>query len=434
MANSLATLADAQKLAEETSQGLQGLQSVVGKWSEAAGNLTQSAGNLTTTTNALHADWQDPAGQDFANAANKDASDMKAVAQAMNPTKVSQDYAQLGEQLNKVIQAINTAMKNPLALLLPPPGEVVAGFAALGKLMTAFGQNMLNSVQNAQGKWPQSGGSNSSNNGSNSNASSASNAAQAQGQGGGDQQAQQGGAAQDGGAQAGQDQQGQGAGADPGAVPGGMDPGGDPSLQGDTPMPVLPPPTTIPPVTPLTPPPSTSMPFMPIGGLGGAGGGGIKGGGGGIGGGGGGPKSIPSAAVPMKASTITPAGAAPTLSSTTGGTAGGTSGTTGGSMGGIPPMMPMTPGGGGTTAPKSGNGTRMGGGRGPKRSSAVPGLPASLKGKSGTVDRNAFPAPAKPTRRERAEDIPTLQLLDEEMWQVDETPDASPTQVRRLLN
>ncbi|WP_163567594.1 hypothetical protein [Fodinicola feengrottensis] len=248
------------------------------------------------------------------------------------------------------------------------------------------------------------------------------------GQQGGAQQggAQQGGA-QQGGAQQGGDQQAQGGdqqGQDPSAG-GGMPTTDDPSLQGDTSTPTLPPPTITPPnPVPLPNNPTTLPPFMPLGGLGkglGGGGGPIGGGGGGVGGGGGGPKNIAVAASPFKATTAPTVGSAPTLSQS--GTGGLSSPTTGvGSAGGIPPMMPMQGGGGAGGGLKSGNGPRAITGRGPKPTSRVPGLPRSLQGKAGSVDRNAFPAPAKPTRRQRAEDVPTLQLLDEEMWQVDETP------------
>ncbi|GAB3460369.1 hypothetical protein [Actinophytocola sediminis] len=181
------------------------------------------------------------------------------------------------------------------------------------------------------------------------------------------------------------------------------------------------------------------LPGVSLGGVGGgagigAGGVGSGGGGSGVGGvgvsaggfgAGAGSPTIPAASTPVQApATAAPAVAAPTtppgLSSTTGGTAMG-----GG--GGMPPMMPpMGMGAGGAGGgPGAGTGSRASGnGRNNRRKDVVtPGLPVMLSGKAGWADVNAFAGRGR--RQTEESDVPTtVQLIDEDLWQVDQKPAA----------
>jgi hypothetical protein len=169
------------------------------------------------------------------------------------------------------------------------------------------------------------------------------------------------------------------------------------------------------------------------GGLGGLGGGGLGGGGldggRGIGEGGlgklGGDQPIPRAgnetSAPAQPGVGRPPGSPTALGSTPGSA-------TGGSPGGTPPPM-MPPGamggaGGGGRGGKPGAGAIRPVNR--KRRSAddeTPGVPIGLRGKAGRSLPGAFPMPAATNRRrkdERERPAETLQLLDEELWKVEE--------------
>jgi hypothetical protein len=152
------------------------------------------------------------------------------------------------------------------------------------------------------------------------------------------------------------------------------------------------------------------------------------GGGGGIGGGPGG-ATIPAAAVPFQAPpTAGPAGAAPTTPPTLA-AASGASAAAGGGAGGMPPMMPPMGmggmGGGSGGGPGSGAASRPSGSNNKNRRKEVvtPGLPMMLSGKAGQADMNAF---AGRGRKQVAEsDVPTtVQLIDEDLWQVEQKPAA----------
>jgi hypothetical protein len=104
-------------------------------------------------------------------------------------------------------------------------------------------------------------------------------------------------------------------------------------------------------------------------------------------------------------------------------------------------MMPpggMAPGtGGGNRAGKPGAGTvRPVGRKRDRQQGDTPGVPAGLRGKAGRELPGAFPsAPASTRRRYEDEAAETLQLLDEELWKVEESATAAPaTQQRRLAN
>ena len=176
------------------------------------------------------------------------------------------------------------------------------------------------------------------------------------------------------------------------------------------------------------------------GGLGGGGGGGLPGGG--LAGGKPG-ASLPSAgeqAIPRAGEQLTSPQQAATGRPPAAPGAPGQPGTTGPASGSStpPPMMPpggMGAAGAGGSAGRTGAGAIRPGGRGRSRQTGdTPGVPAGLRGKAGQA--GAFPsAPASTRRRqEKDQDAETLQLLDEELWTVEENASSVPKQVRRLAN
>jgi hypothetical protein len=244
---------------------------------------------------------------------------------------------------------------------------------------------------------------------------------------------QAGGAEQAGGEQAGGEQQQ--AGADAAGAGGGATPGSNPGLAGGLgAAPTIPPPSSLPPLTPSPPMPGGGVPLVPMVPSAGLGAGPRGGGGGGGGGaarvpgvrvGGGAPSSIASAAVPVSS----PATPAPAVAPGLPGGAGGTSGAPGGA---IPPMIP--PMGAGAMGAGSGGGPGSGAARRPsgpgrgRRDDSTPGLPAMLTGKAGKRDPHAFVA----RTRVAESDVPsTVQLIDEDLWQVRDQAPAN-DQVRRL--
>ncbi|MGZ0149062.1 hypothetical protein ACXJJ3_18470 [Kribbella sp. WER1] len=295
------------------------------------------------------------------------------------------------------------------------------------------------------------------------------------GQGGqqGGQGDQQGGAGQDqqGGDQAGQqgDQQGGQSGGDqqgqvPGSdVPGSQVPGSQVPGTGLAGLPTLPKAPLVPPsleqfappnvpMTPTTPAASLPVGGLPLPGVGGGrgiGGGGLGGGlGGGIGGGvgggiGHGKSDLPKAGVvglngdkqiarageqltPQSAPT---GGRAP--GSPTGSGLAGTPGSGAGGGGGVPPMMPPGAGaagmgGGGRSSTSGTAGTiRPAARKRDRQSEETPGVPTGLRGKAGKDLPGAFPvAPANTRRRQEKAPVETLQLLDEDLWKVEDTDTA----------
>ncbi|MGW6282666.1 hypothetical protein [Kribbella sp. NPDC055071] len=287
-------------------------------------------------------------------------------------------------------------------------------------------------------------------------------------QGGGEQKGGGGAGGQQGGGAAGGDQAGGGAaggdqagGASGGDQSGdqGQQPGGGTGLAGN---PVTVPPVQLPvpqPGPPAVPPPWTTpgpdagiplptpLPSAkdPLGlgngkfpGLGGGGGGGGIGGGipnargigEGIGGGGKAvgkpiPKSdqnIAQAARNLTAGPESTTGQAPSLA---GGPATGGGQTSTGGGGGMPPMMPpgtAGAGGGGTgpsTGGRPGTGAARPGGPGRVRADApTPGVPAGLRGRSATADSGR--TSVSTDRQRQREGAETLQMLDEELWTVDD--------------
>lgn len=91
-----------------------------------------------------------------------------------------------------------------------------------------------------------------------------------------------------------------------------------------------------------------------------------------------------------------------------------------------PPMMPPGAMGSGNGKPKPGTATPVLQGKG-RSQNRLPGVPPKLRGRSGKADAagslSSFGAPAAAARRRKAEEkeqIDTVQLLDEELWAVEE--------------
>jgi hypothetical protein len=99
-----------------------------------------------------------------------------------------------------------------------------------------------------------------------------------------------------------------------------------------------------------------------------------------------------------------------------------------------PPMMPPTGlGQSSTGGPRPGTADRQTPGRG-KQAGGIPGVPPKLRGRSG---QPAFPMSAAGKQRRRQEtEEGTVQLLDEELWEVEEAPapptPAAPTPPKRV--
>ncbi|MET7282297.1 hypothetical protein ABZS29_28975 [Kribbella sp. NPDC005582] len=256
--------------------------------------------------------------------------------------------------------------------------------------------------------------------------------------------------------------QGAGTGADPGQTPGagGEMPGGDTGLAGmppTAPPPTMPPPVKLPPLQtphlPGMPPPVAIPPIAPLPvrpgtgarGIGRIGGGGPGGIGGGIGGGpvkgGGGLKTgngfqqIPRAGQQVSAAPAPSGGQAPVAPSGLTSGSGAGAGATGG---GMPPMMPPMGGAGAGGGGRNGKGSplRPVGRRRERRDEDTPGVPVGLRGRAGKDLPGAFPAVPANTRRRQdsGPSAETLQLLDEELWQVDETEATAPQATPRLSN
>lgn len=358
------------------------------------------------------------------------------------------------------------------------PAAVKAGQAlnTLAQAYTTSGPAIVSAAQQLKWKGPGAGntvsGSGAGGSGSQAGGSSGTGGNQGGQQGGqqGDQAGQQGqqGGGQAGqagqGDQAGQDQQGQG-GQTGGQLPGQLPQVPGTGLAGLPTTPLMPPPIEPfqPPSIPLAPVGATPAGNLPIGslpmpiGLGGGGGrppgGGGGGIGGGIGGGGikpdlpkvgtdgltGGDKQIARAGEQLSPQSPLTSGRGPASPLGTGLASSPSSGA--GASGGVPPMMPpgaggMGAGGGGKPGKSGAAGTiRPAGRKRDRQSEETPGVPAGLRGKAGKDLPGAFPAVPTSTRR-RQEKAPaeTLQLLDEDLWKVEEPDTAPPTQPRRYAN
>ncbi|MEV6283166.1 hypothetical protein [Kribbella sp. NPDC051770] len=163
------------------------------------------------------------------------------------------------------------------------------------------------------------------------------------------------------------------------------------------------------------------------GGLGGGSGlGGLRGGGGDVGlGKGGGDQLIPRAGEQLTPPNQAAVGRGPAAPGSASGTT--SAGTPGGPAGGSPMMPPM---GGAAGAGGGGRGGRPGAGairpvnrKRKTREDETPGVPVGLRGKAGRELPGAFPTLPVTNRRrkdERDKPIDTIQLLDEELWKVEE--------------
>jgi hypothetical protein len=81
--------------------------------------------------------------------------------------------------------------------------------------------------------------------------------------------------------------------------------------------------------------------------------------------------------------------------------------------------------GGGSGAPGSGAASRpsSGNNRNRRREVVTPGLPVMLSGKAGMADMNAFAGRGR--KQVQESDVPTtVQLIDEDLWQVEQKPAA----------
>ncbi|MGI5212370.1 hypothetical protein [Plantactinospora sp. CA-290183] len=232
------------------------------------------------------------------------------------------------------------------------------------------------------------------------------------------------------------------------AAPPTMPPGAAPGPGGGAPGGMTAPPPTVPPgggpggFGPTIPPPippggpggsrvpgpnvggGARVPGVNLGALGGGAGAGSFGGFGGSGGFGGGVAGVGSSSLPQAAAPVgvpaqvAPSGPPPALPTAA---ATGASATAGGAPMMPPPMMPpmagAQPGGGGGAGPGSGAARSGATGRSRGPQNPTPGMPALLSGKAGKGNPQA--APVRP-RRIRESDAPsTVELIDEDLWQVD---------------
>lgn len=374
----------------------------------------------------------------------RDAQELTFVNQARPPA------VKAGQALNTLAQAYTTSgpaivsAAQQLKWKGPGAGNTISGSGAGGSGSQAGGPSGAGGGQGGQAGGQQGGQA---------------------GQQGGDQAGQTGqGDEGDQGDQAGQtgqdDQQGQD-GQTGGQLPGQLPQVPGTGLAGMPTTPLMPPMEQFqPPNIPLAPVGATPAGNLPIGNLpmpiglgggggrppGGGGGGGIGGGGGGGGikpdlpkvGGGltGGDKQIARAGEQLSPQSPVSSGRGPGSPLGTGLAGSPSSGAAAG--GGVPPMMPpgaggMGAGGGGKPGKSGAAGTiRPAGRKRDRQSEETPGVPAGLRGKAGKDLPGAFPAvPANTRRRQEKTPTETLQLLDEDLWKV-ENPE--PTQPHRYAN
>jgi hypothetical protein len=445
-------------------------------WQKASQELTEAGRSLAGATNTIAPEWDDGAGTKFVQVSRRTLTQLDTWKQNIDGAKPHDAIYLVANTLQPTQGIVQEQWRLAMEAVAAAQANAAAGYAARGVGSPALTQSEVNAVmlpfQQAAGRamnilggyyeeaaravTAASGGSPLSNpqapfNGSTT--SSPSTRAASPG-GASPDGAAPGGAAPGGAAPGGA---APGGAAPGGAAPGGAAPGGaaggapaggagaDPSLAGGlsggapTPTPNLPPGlgTTPPPVPGGT---GTVPPFIPpIGGLGGAPrGGGLGGGFGGGGGGGGvripgvglgggvsgGQTSIPAAGATVSVPTQPTQAGAPAVPQ--GPPVGG--GTAGAGGSGVPPMMPPMGGmgagmgGGGSAGPGSGAAQRPVNGR-PRGDGRTPGLPPVLSGKAGKADANAFAARARRSTVET--DVPTtVQLIDEDLWQVDRSAGA----------
>ncbi len=409
------------------------LKAMAELWATAAAELEQTSGDFQSATNKLEPNWTDAAGTAFVGDARESAKTIDTWAQNIRNSQAQARIEQVAGELpptaaavQRVVDQYNEALKSATALgMTPEQVELLfrpLAAAEMNKLAGTY-QQATDAVAKALG------GSWQGLRGEHPGARSVDGlSAQGIELPAGAQGATDVGAAPGGDGLADGALGAPGAAAAPGQVPGlGQD---DPSLSGGLGgAPVAPP--ALPPVA--SPVAAPVAPGLPVGGLppmapGGFGGrgvsGGVSGGAGmrvpGVRLGGGGPvgaQPVSSTAAPTPAS-------APTVAQLTAATP-----VSGNATSGVPPMMPpmgagmgASAGGGGIPGPgaarrkrRDGGGNGNGGGDGEP---PTPGLPAVLSGKAGLPDAFRF------TRGRRTEsDAPgTVQLIDEDVWQEEQSP------------
>lgn len=405
------------RLMEATAPLAQLATSSAEMWQAAKGELTKSATSLQQNLRPLEDAWQDQAGQACQARGRQSCADIDSWTQKIDGvvadltglatliTTTADEFAKLKARL---AEAANAAQLVELLLQLQQ-----AGGALLNTLAKEF-LRVTGTLTGAQGS-PWSGPGGSSGGGSAGTGGPTGNPA-----GGGQTASASAGGGTGPSAASAASASGEGASASAmegnGAIP--PDLAGDPTLQGmgtSTPpqaaLPSMPPPAVAPTgqsVAPIIP---------PVGLTGGRAGGGVPGVrlGGGL-------RSIPQAAAPVPTEAgNTGSGQKPPASP---GQATPSHGVPRGGLGAVPPMSPMMGGlgaGGAGARPGPGTAQPTASGRGAKPTS-TPGLPASLRGRADRTDRAAFAPLSRPARREEPVADDAVQLLDEEMWQVDQAP------------
>lgn len=439
-------------------------------WKTALAELTQCAESMGKATDAIEPAWTDQAGAKFVGDTRTTKSGVDTFARNIETAKpdaaldavvkgIADTFKIVQENQQKAQQALAAAMAaSPGANAAALKEQIEKPFReANGQAMDSLDQlwdAAASAVQAAAGGGQAQASATGAGPGAGGQAPGGG------GAGGGGTGGQQGaGAGQQGAAQqgAGADQQGagaaqQGAG-DQGAGAGQQGAGDqaaglqnaaqpqDPGLAGGLgTAPVTPP--TVAPTVPPTVPPVAQVPgtgFVPV--LPGAGAGANPGVNPavnpsrvvpGVGIGGSAQNSIPAAAAPISSPAVPTSGAAPAAPGATGAP---TTGTTGGG-GAVPPMVPpMGAGmGGGARSGGFGSGAATRPGATRRRQGATPGLPSMLSGKAGKANPDAFVAVRRRNTNDDESDIPTtVQLIDEDLWQVPEvaTPPTSGPQRRR---
>jgi hypothetical protein len=438
------------------------LNSKATMWTKAHTEITQASSSVGSATDALEPHWPDQAGDGFIVRTRNGKKTLDTWARNIESTNVSKALTDLGQLVFNTNEGVLDNLRKAqeaLAKAVVAPGQDAAAVKAAiekpyqdanGQLMDTLDKDYLAkaAVLRAAASGPEFEKADA-----NPTARPGGAAPGGESPGGGDQgqqdSAQQGGeqaggGEEAGGAQAGGDQAG---GADAGA--GGAGGAGgeppvtgldDPSLSGGlgaapTVPPVNFPPNIPPPVTSVPGGGGLGLPLVPSAGFGI----GVRGGGGGVGGGGripgvnfgagptgAGSNTIAAAATPVQPPTTPVQAAAPV----TPGLATQIGGAPGGPGGGMPMMPPMggagmgaAAGGGSGGGPGPGGVQRPGNGRRRDRDGGpTPGMPVALSGKAGRFDPHAFSVRSRAVESEH--DPSTVQLIDEDLWQVSDTAPA----------
>lgn len=458
------------QLAQREAKVRDALASKSAMWLKALTELTESHRSFVEETNTIAPTWPDAVGKQFVQKNRNAEAILEEWVQKVGGSDIPVKYTNLGNKIVEteieVIRNYNAAQEEIAEIRAPSAALAqemklaieekyqklnAAVFEKLDQEYDKAGEAVTQATSGPEFQRVLNGGAPTGPGGPSAPGQTPGSAPP----GGADEGAQEGGEqpGQEGaGAEAGAEQ-GAAGGADAGAAGGAEQGAGeDPSLSGGLGgAPIAPPPggVTIPPGATVPPPvagsPSPMVPFTPA-----AFGTGVRAGGSGGGGGGGGGVRVPGVGVGGSAQTSLPVAAAPTAgpsvpttaaAPTLPGGAAPAGGVPGGPGGGMPPMMPpMGAGMGGAAAGLGGSGGGPGGPgavsrpRSRKRDDGpTPGLPAMLSGKAGGKNTFAFSSRSRSVES----DVPTtVQLIDEDLWQVDENARAAeqPAPVRRVRN